>query len=73
MTKIKAPIAIVTIVLFCAYAGASLAAESPCKGLDNAACAQNAVCSWVKSYKTKAGHDVKAFCRKKNGKAQAAG
>ena len=41
------------------------AADSVCKGLANAACTGNSVCSWVNPYKTKKGKEVAGFCRKK--------
>ena len=51
------------------------AADSPCKGLANAACTGNGACSWVNPYKTKKGKQIAGFCRKKavhNTKAPAA-
>ena len=41
------------------------AANSPCKGLANAACTGNSACSWVNPYKTKKGKQIAGFCRKK--------
>ncbi len=38
---------------------------SPCKGLDNAGCTKVAACGWVKSFKTKKGKVINAYCRKK--------
>ncbi len=43
-------------------------ADSPCKGLAEAACGTNTGCSWVKASKTKAGKDIKAYCRLKPAK-----
>jgi hypothetical protein len=40
-------------------------AASPCQGLAEAACGGNTACSWVKASKTKAGKDIKAYCRLK--------
>ena len=40
-------------------------AASPCKGLAEAACGSNTACSWVKASKTKAGKDIRAYCRLK--------
>jgi len=40
-------------------------AASPCKGLAEAACGGNTACSWVKASKTKAGKDIRAYCRLK--------
>lgn len=45
--------------------GASAEAQSPCKGLQQSACDADASCSWVKSFVTKAGRQVDAYCRKK--------
>ncbi len=42
---------------------AAMAVE--CKGLDKGKCEQADACSWVKSYKTKSGNTVKAYCRAK--------
>lgn len=49
-----------------AASGSAVAADSPCKGLDNAACTKAEACGWVKTYKTKKGRVVNAFCRKKS-------
>ena len=38
---------------------------SPCKGLDNAACTANTLCTWYKEAKLKDGHTRKAHCQKK--------
>jgi hypothetical protein len=38
---------------------------SPCKGLDNATCTANTLCSWYKEAKLKDGHTRKAHCQKK--------
>ena len=46
-------------------APAAKKAASPCKGLVEAACGANTACSWVKASKTKAGKDIKAYCRLK--------
>ena len=40
-------------------------AASACQGLTEAACGANTACSWVKASKTKAGKDIKAYCRLK--------
>jgi hypothetical protein len=40
-------------------------AASPCQGIDEKACAANAECTWVAATKTKAGKEVKAYCRAK--------
>jgi hypothetical protein len=40
-------------------------AASPCKGLDEKACAANTACTWIKATKTKAGVERKAYCRLK--------
>jgi hypothetical protein len=42
-----------------------------CKGVEQAACQANDMCSWVRAYKTKSGKQVSAFCRKKPGKRSA--
>ncbi len=38
-------------------------AESACKGLEEAACQQNAACKWISGYTTKNGNTVSAYCR----------
>ncbi|MEW8624251.1 MAG: chromosome partitioning protein ParB [Candidatus Thiodiazotropha sp.] len=43
-------------------------AAKACKGMSNSACSSNANCSWVKSYTTKTGAKVNAYCRTKSGK-----
>jgi hypothetical protein len=43
-----------------------------CKGVEQTACQANDTCSWVRSYKTKSGTQVSAFCRKKPGKKASA-
>ena len=40
-------------------------ADSPCKRLAEASCGTNTACAWVKASKTKAGKDIKAYCRLK--------
>ncbi len=42
----------------------SIAADSPCKGLENASCTKLDGCTWRKGYKTKKGTAVRAHCRK---------
>lgn len=50
-------------------------AASQCKGLDLKACDTSASCSWIKSYQTKKGKIINAYCRtkpvKKSSKAPA--
>ncbi len=41
------------------------ATPSPCKGLDNAACTANAICTWYKEAHLKSGKTRKAHCQKK--------
>jgi hypothetical protein len=48
----------------------SAAMASSCKGLSQSKCSANAACSWVKSYKTKSGKKVDAYCRAKPGKSK---
>jgi hypothetical protein len=38
---------------------------SPCKGLDNAACTANAICTWYREAHLKSGKTRKAHCQKK--------
>ncbi|MCG8090540.1 MAG: chromosome partitioning protein ParB [Candidatus Thiodiazotropha taylori] len=52
------------LVLFHPTASAAKA----CKGMSKSACSGNANCSWVKSYTTKTGAKVNAYCRTKSGK-----
>jgi hypothetical protein len=41
------------------------ATPSPCKGLDNAACTANAICTWYKEAHLKSGKTRKAHCQRK--------
>ncbi|MCG7922862.1 MAG: chromosome partitioning protein ParB [Candidatus Thiodiazotropha lotti] len=43
-------------------------AAKACKGMSKSACSGNANCSWVKSYTTKTGAKVNAYCRTTSGK-----
>jgi outer membrane biosynthesis protein TonB len=43
-------------------------AAKACKGLSKSSCSSNTNCSWVKSYTTKTGAKVNAYCRTKSGK-----
>ncbi|MCG8066693.1 MAG: chromosome partitioning protein ParB [Candidatus Thiodiazotropha taylori] len=52
------------LVLFHPTASAAKA----CKGMSKSACSGNDNCSWVKSYTTKTGAKVNAYCRTKSGK-----
>lgn len=45
-------------------------AASQCKGLEKPACETNDRCSWVRSYTTKKGTTVSAFCRSKPGQKE---
>lgn len=40
-------------------------AASTCKGLQQDACSRDNSCSWIKSYSTKSGKTIKAYCRNK--------
>ncbi len=62
-TGIFAVVAVGAIAL--GQIGISRAAESECKGLEQAACENKGSCSWVRSYKTSNGTEVSAFCRRK--------
>ena len=52
------------------FSGASLAAKE-CKGMSKSSCGASASCTWVKSYSTKKGNKVAAYCRNKGGKGSA--
>ncbi len=41
-------------------------AASACKGLQQDACSSDNSCSWIKSYSTKSGKTIKAYCRNKS-------
>jgi len=41
-------------------------AAGTCKGLQQDACSSDNSCSWVKSYSTKSGKTIKAYCRNKS-------
>ena len=43
---------------------------SPCKGLEESACKDNASCTWVSGYTTKNGNAVSAYCRKSGSKSK---
>ncbi len=45
---------------------ATQAAE--CKGMAQKACESSSTCSWVNTYKTKAGKTVQGYCRNKSSK-----
>lgn len=53
-----------------AVSGASAAQLSECKGLEQQKCLSETRCSWVRSYTTRRGTKVKAFCRRKPGRKQ---
>jgi len=59
------------IFMLALFTGGSAQAASACKGLSQSKCGTN--CTWVGSYKTKAGNKVNGYCRAKSGKAAAAG
>ena len=48
------------------------ATASPCKVLEQKACAGKTECSWIGATKRKDGKHVKAYCRLKSGKSAAA-
>jgi len=41
-------------------------AVGTCKGLQQDACSSDNSCSWIKSYSTKTGKTIKAYCRNKS-------
>jgi hypothetical protein len=45
-------------------------AEATCKGLTEKACGDAAHCAWVKPYVTKAGKEIKGYCRNKAAKKE---
>lgn len=47
-------------------------AQSSCQGLSKGKCGSSSSCTWVKSYKTKKGNSVAAYCRSKGSKKGAA-
>ncbi len=60
------------VICFTLGLGATSAiAEGQCKGLSKSACSADSACSWIKSYVTKNGKKVDAYCRVKAGKKQA--
>ncbi|MDX2265361.1 MAG: hypothetical protein NW215_10360 [Hyphomicrobiales bacterium] len=61
---IKAVIAGLTLAVF--VAAPAQAADSPCRGLENAACLKLSGCAWRNGYKTKKGVAVRAHCRKQS-------
>ncbi|MEN8168082.1 MAG: chromosome partitioning protein ParB [Pseudomonadota bacterium] len=64
--KVLPAVMVIALALFHPVAQA----EGKCKGLSKSACSTNSSCSWVKSYKTKAGKNVAAYCRVKSAKNQ---
>ncbi|MEE9356718.1 MAG: hypothetical protein V3U75_14100 [Methylococcaceae bacterium] len=61
---------IFSIVLFTVFSlslSISADAASICKGFSKSKCGATTQCGWVKSYKTKRGTTVEAFCRGKRG------
>ena len=49
--------------------GATSVQAAQCKGLSQSKCEGAAECSWVKSYKSKSGNTVDAYCRSKPSKS----
>lgn len=60
---------ILVVVLAAAFTAMPLSqsasAASQCKGLDIKACDAQASCTWIKSYQTKKGSTINAYCRTK--------
>lgn len=52
-------------IMMLALSGAGMVQAAECKGLEQQKCVSEAKCSWVRSYKTSKGTEVKAFCRRK--------
>jgi len=64
--KFKPFSSIATAVVLALLAIPSLNAASACKGMDEKSCnAADGQCSWIKSYETKSGKKVQAYCRTK--------
>ena len=49
--------------------GATGVQAAQCKGMSKSKCEGAAECSWVKSYKSKSGNTVDAYCRSKPSKS----
>lgn len=56
---------LVSVVCLLALGGAVSAQEPECKGLAQQKCEHLDRCSWVRSYTTSKGTEVRAFCRRK--------
>lgn len=66
----RAVIGVIALGFSAALAHAqSTNATSPCKGLEQKACAAKAECSWVGATKRKDGRQVKAYCRLKSNRS----
>ena len=61
---VRSVAAILSTLVILASSNAAIAAGS-CKGLAQAACGEQASCTWIKSYKTSKGKTVDAYCRNK--------
>ena len=64
-TKSAATTATTTTTTPTAPAKKKTTTPSPCKGLDNAACTANAICTWYKEAHLKSGKTRKAHCQRK--------
>jgi len=58
-----------TIIFSIGLTFASTGFAASCKGLSQNKCESASDCTWVKSYKTKTGKTVSAYCRAKSGKS----
>ncbi len=70
MKKACSPIIVMILTMSISLVFCSSLSAATCKGLSKSKCESNSDCSWVKSYKTKAGKSVDAYCRTKSGKGK---
>ncbi len=69
--KYVKPLALIGFFFIISAVFSSSAFAASCKGLSKTACSNNSSCSYTKSYTTKNGTKVSAYCRNKPGKKSA--
>ncbi|WP_319548427.1 hypothetical protein [Desulfogranum marinum] len=70
MKKASYPIIVMALAISVSLVFSSSLFAATCKGQSRSKCESSSDCSWVKSYKTKAGKTVDAYCRAKSGKSK---
>lgn len=70
MKKACYPIIVMALTISLSLIFGSSLSAATCKGMSKSKCESSSDCSWVKSYKTKTGKSVNAYCRTKSGKGK---